>query len=269
MPLASIHLVRLSASSSIQSFLQRLDSSGNKAIIIARCVRWIIKPEQLSVSQLLDVQWDLFLVLPDAQDSSKAGPFDQMQDSISAHWTVTVGIPSRVLQGFEQRNNRLLHPHAGDVPELTGSMSKPHIADSAQGLELSNELLSWSQGFKLGRDGAVSMLNLLAFKSVEGADESYRRYGKAFGESIGRRRGGDAKLVGKVVPNANTKHEDQEGWEEFALAHYPSIRHFVDMIASEDYQEVNHRDRLPSLKDTCILCTTELDPELSRSRGKL
>jgi len=99
--------------------------------------------------------------------------------------------------------------------------------------------------------------------------ESYGRYGKAFAESIGSRRGGNAKVVGKVVPKQGTMDEDASGWDEIALAHYPSIRHFVDMLASEDYQEVNHRDRLPALKDTCILCTTELDPDLVADKAKL
>jgi hypothetical protein len=30
------------------------------------------------------------------------------------------------------------------------------------------------------------------------------------------------------------------------------------MLASEDYQEVNHRYRVGSLRDTLILCTSEL-----------
>lgn len=48
-----------------------------------------------------------------------------------------------------------------------------------------------------------------------------------------------------------------------------AIHHFTDMLASEDYQKVNHEFRLPALKDTCILCTTELDSELSIDEAKL
>jgi len=54
-----------------------------------------------------------------------------------------------------------------------------------------------------------------------------------------------------------------------ALAHYPSLDHFADMIASEDYQDVNKRYRIPSLRDTCILCTSELEIERSREPAKL
>lgn len=63
------------------------------------------------------------------------------------------------------------------------------------------------------------------------------QYGKAFGESIGKRRGGKAKIVGKVVVAAGgqgtsqKKRQEGEGekgdyqdgwWDEVALAHYPS-----------------------------------------------
>lgn len=269
MPLASIHLVRLSSGIDISTFVRRLAQSQPSPIVVAKCVRWIIKPEHLSAKQLLAVPWDLFLVIPAPADASGHDQLQHVQDMVDEHWSLTVGVPSRVLDGFASKNDRLLHPRAGDVPDLTGSMKKPRMADSAQGLELSDELLSWSKTFKLGENGAVSMLNLLAFKPGKEAEESYRRYGKAFGETIGRRRGGDAKLVGKVVNTGTASSDGGEGWQEFALAHYPSIRHFVDMIASEDYQEVNCRDRLPSLKDTCILCTTELDPQLSPNRANL
>jgi len=41
------------------------------------------------------------------------------------------------------------------------------------------------------------------------------------------------------------------------------------MIAGEDYQDVNKRYRIPSLKDTCILCTSELEIEKFTETAKL
>jgi hypothetical protein len=73
--------------------------------------------------------------------------------------------------------------------------------------------MQWSQSFELGK-GAMSMLNLLAFHPGKEAHESYLRYGKAFGESIGKKRGGNAKIVGKVVKDYGTPDEDQSGWDE-------------------------------------------------------
>jgi hypothetical protein len=103
------------------------------------------------------------------------------------------------------------------------------------------------------------MLNLLAFK--EGKKEDYLRYGAEFARSIGSRRGGDAKIVGSVIHGKGGQEgerDDGERWDEVALAHYPSIQHFADMLASEDYQAVNQKYRVPSLKDTFILCTSEI-----------
>jgi hypothetical protein len=98
------------------------------------------------------------------------------------------------------------------------------------------------------------MLNLLAFQP--GKKEGYLKYGAEFSKSIGSRRGGNAKIVGSVVHDVGG--EDGEAWDEVALAHYPSLLHFADMLASQDYQAVNQKYRVPSLKDTFILCTSEI-----------
>lgn len=102
------------------------------------------------------------------------------------------------------------------------------------------------------------MLNLLAFKT--GMKQEYLKYGAEFAKSIGSKRGGNAKIVGSVI-HGDGLAKGGEGWDEIALAHYPSINHFADMLASEDYQAVNHKHRVGSLKDTFILCTTELGLE--------
>lgn len=111
------------------------------------------------------------------------------------------------------------------------------------------------------------MLNLLAFHPGPDAHASYQKYGEAFAKSIGSSRGGVAKIVGKVVPSeqkrgAKGEDERKAEWDEVALAHYPSVLHFCDMAASKDYQEFNEKYRVPALKDTCILMTSELDDEV-------
>lgn len=117
---------------------------------------------------------------------------------------------------------------------------------------------------------------------------SYLKYGAAFAESIGSAHGGNAKIVGNVthvnsVPVSSATEsatavglgkdgQVEEGkWDEIALAHYPSILHFRDMLTSEEYQEVNQRYRVPSLRDTCILMTSEIAIEEigKRSEAKL
>ncbi|KAK4613796.1 hypothetical protein CLAFUW4_09157 [Fulvia fulva] len=265
MPLITLHLIQLSPGRTISQYLRALSSLSIKPLVASKVVRWIIKPEKLS-THLTNAPWDLLLILP---ATTKLPEAYSNTDWLHRHWSITAGMPKGLVNGFQERNQRLLHPQRGDVPELTGSVSKPKMASSTQGLELNDELLGWSRDFKLGQDGAVSMLNLLSFKPGKEAHESYLRYGKAFAESIGAKRGGNAKVVGKVVADQGTANEDKYGWDEIAVAHYPSIRHFVDMLASEDYQKVNHESRLPALRDTCILCTTELDLELTTDKAKL
>jgi hypothetical protein len=247
MPACILHLISLSSSVPQSRFLSVLSSSSLKPLIVAKVICWIITPTQLSVPALLHPKspWDLFIVtegpLPLSSD---------LKSMLTDYWCITAGVPSRLVNGFVDRNNKILHPLPSSIPPLTGSLDQPRITSSAQGLELSSNLRQWITSFSAssGR-GAVSMLNLLAFNP--GLKDSYLAYGKAFAETIGARRGGNAKIVGNVI-----NHE--QGWDEIAVAHYPSILHFADMLASEDYQDVNRRHRTPSLKDTCILCTSEI-----------
>lgn len=251
MPACTLHLLSLSIS--IPQFLSVLFKTSTTPLVISRVVRWIILPTTISCDPLLarNIHWDILIILPNT-DILPAS----LQMHILHQWQVTAGVPSRLLEGFAAKNKQLLDPRPEDMPPLTGSLDKPRIVSSAQALELSPSLLEWIKKFsqKEGR-GAVSMLNLLAFKP--GLKEEYLKYGSAFAKSVGSKRGGIAKIVGSVIHEGESK--DRGEWDEIALAHYPSIQHFADMLASEDYQEVNHKYRVGSLKDTFILCTTELD----------
>lgn len=266
MPVATLHLIALAPQATCSTFLKALHAASVKPLVASRVVRWIIKPEKLAATRLLSVNWDLLIILP---VQTRLPDHLSNEKWITHRWTISAGVPSSITNGFEERNHQLLRPRPSDVPALTGALTKPKIAQSTQGLELNNELLTWSKDFKLGQTGAVSMLNLLSFNPTKEAHESYKVYGQAFAKSIGSRRGGVAKIVGRVVRDQGSVGEDRYGWDEIALAHYPSIRHFVDMLASEDYQQVNHASRLPALRDTCILCTTELDPELGYDVARL
>jgi hypothetical protein len=259
MPVCTLHLLSLAPSTNIPQFLDAVHASDVKTLTIARVVRWIILPSHTSTDTLLaqNIHWDILLTL-----ASTSPLPSSLQPHIAHQWSVKAGVPSRLLSDFEIKNRRLLHPQKSDVPALTGSLDRPRVAKSTQSLELNPALEQWVREFGAG-DGqsAVSMLNLLAFKS--GKKEQYLEYGKEFASRVGSRRGGLAKIVGTVVPAAEGENVGRggEGWDEIALAHYPSIAHFADMLASEDYQEVNHKYRVGSLKDTFILCTTEIGME--------
>ena len=258
MPICTLHLLSLAPSTDIPRFLDAVHTSGLKPLTIARVVRWIILPSHTSTDALLaqNIHWDVLLSLPSA-----SGLPSSLQPHIAHQWSVQAGVPSRLLSDFESKNQRLLHPQKGDVPALTGSLERARVASSAQSLELNPALRQWIDEFGAAEGkGAVSMLNLLAFKP--GKKDEYLKYGKEFARVVGSKRGGLAKIVGTVVPAANGDGESVgsggAGWDEVALAHYPSITHFADMLASDDYQEVNHKYRVGSLRDTFILCTTEI-----------
>lgn len=272
MPLASIHLLGLADPASLPTLLKFILKSSARPLVLSKPVRWIIRPEHIDSASLLEPRWDLLLILEQNEASKdlvsslfSAQPYAPTTDrsssfSVKHHWTTTVGIPSRLTKDFQTRtNSSLLHPAPNSTPSLTGALNEPILNSTSQDLSLSSDLQSW-----IGKDesalpvrGAVSMLNLLSFKA--GMKESYLKYGAAFGKTIGAKRGGNAKLVGNIV--REQKRETEGVWHEFALAHYPSLLHFADMLASKDYQEVNQEFRVPALGDTCILCTSELEIE--------
>ncbi|KAM3084445.1 hypothetical protein ACMFMF_001801 [Clarireedia jacksonii] len=237
MPACTAHLLSLTVPP--PEFLKTLSTTSLKPLTVARVIRWIILPSTLSTDALLaqNIHWDILLILP----STDALP-SSLQPLIRHQWQITAGVPSRLVQDFDSKNKALLNPNPEDIPKLTGSLTNPRIASSTQALELSPNLCTWIESFR-EQEGkhALSMFNLLSFKP--GKKEQYLQYGSAFAKSIGSKRGGVAKIVGTVI-------DDKEGWDEIALAHYPSIDHFADMLASEDYQEVNHKYRVGSLRDT-------------------
>lgn len=276
MPLCTLHLLALhdTTPNPILTFLSALKSANVSPLVVSRVIRWIILPSKLSTEHLLarNIQWDLLLVLP----NTEALP-PKLSNLVQHHWSVTAGVPSRLIQDFASKNDKLLHPNPSTVPKSQDNLEKK-TTQSSQSLELSEELNKWIQKFvnsgaKEGK-GAVSMFNLLAFNP--GMKQEYLKYGTAFAKSIGSRHGGNAKIVGNVthvndepITKASGSSVSSNGevgggtddWDEIALAHYPSILHFRDMLASEDYQEVNKRHRVPSLKDTCILMTSEIAVE--------
>lgn len=65
-----------------------------------------------------------------------------------------------------------------------------------------------------------------------------------------------------------TRDQQPPRWDEVALVNYHSIQHFAAMAASEEYQQINRKYRLPSLDDTTIICTQEVDLEGLRSGSK-
>lgn len=276
MPLCTLHLFSLHSTTPnpLSTFLSTLKSSSVEPLVVSRVIRWIILPSKISTEHLLarNIAWDLLLILPGA---------DALPNDLSAlvehHWSVTAGVPSRLTKDFSTTNDKLLHPAPNSVPALSPQHGEKKTTSSSQDLELSGALNAWIDAFvreggKAGK-GAVSMFNLLAFNP--GMKPEYLKYGAAFAKSIGSRHGGNAKIVGNVTAvngqNVTGSEKGGEAWDEIALAHYPSIAHFRDMLASEDYQEVNHRHRVGSLRDTCILMTSEIAVEevLAAGRARL
>ncbi|KAI9935069.1 hypothetical protein MW887_000690 [Aspergillus wentii] len=246
MPALTLHLLTLHPHTTPKTFLNQLRQTV-QVIVSSRPRYTVIHPTTIDADPLATEQWDL-LVLRE----NKPLPSD-LQKQIRTEYKLTVGVPSKLLSTYEQRDAELKHT---PPPPLTGSLDKAREngKSSSQNLELSPDLLAFMDELTQHHPGPVTMLNLLHFHP--NGKQSYFNYGQAFIPVAGKR-GGSAKLVGNVVkPKAGHEAEtesdsrgsidrpESEWWNEISIVHYPSIRHFCDMLAGEDYQAINERHRL-------------------------
>jgi uncharacterized protein (DUF1330 family) len=95
-------------------------------------------------------------------------------------------------------------------------------------------------------DNPVDMLNLLKFK--EGGEASYELYGQGF-----------EKLVAKYAPDARVVYRANcaallvggQEWDHLLIARYPSVRAFLAVTASPEYEEIAGL-RLDALERTVL-----------------
>ena len=100
---------------------------------------------------------------------------------------------------------------------------------------------------KADNGGPVCMVNLLKFREKaeyeDGREtdlsgiEAYQIYGAVTGSLI-KELGGD--VVFTSVFNGMVVGEVEELWDVMAIAKYPTLQSFIDMVASPEYLEAYH-----------------------------
>lgn len=296
MPVCALHLVQLQDASSegVDAFLHRLlQAASNPAnfgvVTVSRVQAPIIRPTLVDNQILNETPWTLLLVIGGAQ--AHALP-SALTSAVKTHYSLISGIPSKIVSNYDAISDRLrnVQPRPplleiklddrGDViPPTKSTSSLAPTRDDGQDLSLSPALLGLAKhlNHKVKHHGPVSMLNLLNFHTDPGAVESYHEYGRRFATVAGKR-GGNAKLVGIVISplqdhqiDSRGKHDrsKQDWWNECTLVHYPSINHFIDMSVDDEYQYINKEYRLKAIRDTALICTTEIDLKKYRTQAKL
>jgi len=117
---------------------------------------------------------------------------------------------------------------------------------------------------KADNGGPVCMVNLLKFKEKaeyeDGREtdlsgiEAYQIYG-AVTRSLIKELGGD--VVFTSVFNGMVVGEVEELWDVMAIAKYPTLQSFIDMVASPEYLEAYHH-RLAGLKGQLNIASTQV-----------
>lgn len=172
MPVLTLHLLQLAANNTVHSFLEhckKVDPSAE--IVVASQPRYlVVRPTKQDVTTLVDSEWNLMLLVRTA----KGNLHQALRPKIQKEYKMFVGIPSKLLSSYPQKNRQLLDeaPSAG----LTGSLDNPSVPESSQNLELSPDLLRFMNELMDQHSGPVTMLNLLNFK--KDGKPSYYQYGQ-------------------------------------------------------------------------------------------
>ncbi len=100
---------------------------------------------------------------------------------------------------------------------------------------------------KMEVEGPIHMLNLLRYKE-DGGRDSYAKY-SANTIPLLEKRGG------KVLYRARARATviGGEAWDDVFIVEYPSKQAFIDMVASEEYQQGVHL-RHEALEDSRLVC---------------
>jgi len=290
----TIHLLSLNPQTTSSTFLTKLtialtNHNLPNPLITARPEHWTVRPTHITSSQtntaLLAHMWDIFLLLPGSTSSSSATLWQDLSSTLQAHLTFTTSLSATAIAAFPAMNAALLHPDPATVPKLPAAWSHGKVPANAitdaeaaaeeketvGALPLEPALAEWVNDFgarERGGKGAVTMFNLLSYLP-DGGKAKYFEYVGAF--SVKKFGGAAAKVYGPVESyglsgpsgSGGGKELGMEGkedrpWDDLALVHYPSIWHFAEMLASEGYKEVEEKYKKGALRDTCILCVSEL-----------
>lgn len=99
-----------------------------------------------------------------------------------------------------------------------------------------------------GTEGPVVMINLLKFKP-DGGRESYDRYGRAVLPLV-KKLGGRQVYYGRQT----MAFIGRDDWDLVLLVEYPSVKAFLDMLASPEYQAAT-RFKTEALTDSRLYVT--------------
>ena len=164
--------------------MKRLRECPNiKVIIASRPRHVVIHPTIIDATPLTTQQWDLLVLLQQTQTTENpTQPIpEHLRAAIRMEYKILVGIPSKLLALYPERDATLKREASPSRVPLTGSLEKVrrgHIENSSQNLEVSPQLLAFMDELSKEHDKPVTMLNLLNFHP--GGKQSYYQYGQVF-----------------------------------------------------------------------------------------
>jgi uncharacterized protein (DUF1330 family) len=102
-------------------------------------------------------------------------------------------------------------------------------------------------------DQPVVMINLLKFAEPDGL-QSYQRYGAAVAPFL--KRVGASVVYGGTSPAFVIGDEGTPWWDAILVVRYPTPSAFLEMVTSEEYNEI-HVHRAQALERAELIATTQ------------
>jgi len=169
-------------------------------------------------------------------------------------YSVDADVPEPFASDFASINARLTNPPPGSVPAPAGTPIQLSPADEKEvELPITPARKAFFESLAASPDGSkpISVLNFISLN--QGKMEAFMGYGAVFASDLGPKYGTEAKLMGMAANGGGP-----DGWELLAVVHYPSIRHFAEMVGSERYKEIDRQFKVGLIRDTGLLALTEI-----------
>jgi hypothetical protein len=243
----------------INRICKEFKNSSPKPLVIGKPQGWVVKPHHPTLGPpLTSHDWHLCIFLPGIEP----GLPSSIMDHVATTWSLTTDIHNPYLDELSQNHKSLLHLSPEDATPLTGSLDGPRVNDPELEVPYTPELHEFFESVAARvPEGTrpVSMLNLM--KYTPGGRNNFLNYVRVFTEErVGTKRGAIPELFGEMHMKGETEESKaNNAWEDTALVYYPSIWHFADLVASEEYRECDKKYKIGAVEDTGILAVSEMD----------
>ncbi|KAK5160690.1 hypothetical protein LTS14_001703 [Recurvomyces mirabilis] len=244
----TIHLSTLKSGTSVQQL--DLDE------VLAKGVPhgWVHPPVDLDRDMLTKHDWDLFLLTDNEQLPAP------IQAYVETKVSFQIDLASEQYDALQAKKDLIPKP-SDRTPPLAQEFREGRIPNSAV-VDDRNDSGPAALPTPIANK-PVSLFNLFKYKDSRAVHDAYM---EGFKQKFGDAAGASVQFMGPVrtyleqTDERGTKRKQLRGtnWEDANLVQYDTIWHYVYMLSTDIYAELN-KQKVAGLDDTCILVVSEIE----------